>query len=40
MFIKQKLAKALEQAAKDAQREEVLAPTALPEVVIERPQNP
>jgi len=40
MFIKQKLAKALEQAAKDAQREEVLAPAALPEVVIERPQNP
>ena len=40
MFIKQKLARALEQAAKDAQQEEMLAPAALPEVVIERPQNP
>jgi len=40
MFIKHKLAKVLEQAAKEAQQEGVLAATALPEIVIERPQNP
>jgi arginyl-tRNA synthetase len=40
MFIKHKLAKALEQAAREAQQEGVLVATALPEVVIERPQNP
>ncbi len=40
MFIKHKLAKVLEQAARDAQQEGVLAATALPEIVIERPQNP
>jgi arginyl-tRNA synthetase len=40
MFIKHRLAKALEQAARDAQHEGLLAATALPEIVIERPQNP
>jgi len=40
MFIKHKLAKVLEQAARNAQQEGLLAATALPEVVIERPQNP
>jgi arginyl-tRNA synthetase len=40
MFIKHKLAKVLEQAARKAQQEGVLAATALPEIVIERPQNP
>jgi len=40
MFIKHKLAKVLEQAAREAQQEGVLAATALPEIVIERPQNP
>ena len=40
MFIKHKLAKVLEQAAKEAQQEGVLAATALPDIVIERPQNP
>jgi len=40
MFIKHRLAKALEQATRDAQREGLLAVTALPEIVIERPQNP
>jgi len=40
MFIKHRLAKALEQAVRDAQQEGLLAATALPEIVIERPQNP
>jgi arginyl-tRNA synthetase len=40
MFIKHKLAKVLEQAARAAQQEGVLAATALPEIVVERPQNP
>jgi len=40
MFIKHKLAKVLEQAARKAQQEGVLATTTLPEIVIERPQNP
>ena len=40
MFIKHKLAKVLEQAAREAQQEGVLAATALPEIVVERPQNP
>ena len=40
MFIKHKLIEALQQAARDAQREGVLTGAALPEVVIERPQNP
>jgi arginyl-tRNA synthetase len=40
MVIKHKLAKALEQAAKEAQKEGLLAAAALPEILIERPQNP
>jgi len=40
MLIKHKLAKALEQAVKSAQQEGVLSVTALPEVIVERPQNP
>ncbi len=40
MIIRHKLAKVLEQAAKEAQQEGVLAATALPEIVVERPQNP
>jgi arginyl-tRNA synthetase len=40
MIIKHKLAKVLEQAARDAQQEGLLAATALPEIVVERPQNP
>ncbi len=40
MYIKHKLIGALQQAASAAQRDEVLAAAALPEVVIERPQNP
>jgi arginyl-tRNA synthetase len=40
MFIKHKLAKVLEQAVREAQQKGLLAATALPEVVIERPQNP
>jgi arginyl-tRNA synthetase len=39
MFIKRKLAKALEQAVTKAQKEGVLAVTTLPEVIVERPQN-
>jgi arginyl-tRNA synthetase len=40
MFIKRKLAEALERAVTQAQREGVLASTTLPEVIVERPQNP
>jgi arginyl-tRNA synthetase len=40
MFIKHKLIKALEQATREAQKEGLLAATSLPEIVIERPQNP
>jgi arginyl-tRNA synthetase len=40
MFIKHKLIDVLEQAAREAQQNGVLAATSLPEVVIERPQNP
>ncbi|HEX7363847.1 MAG TPA: arginine--tRNA ligase [Dehalococcoidia bacterium] len=40
MYIKHKLIEALQQAASAAQRDEVIAAAALPEVVIERPQNP
>jgi len=40
MVIKHKLAKALEQAVASAQQEGVLSVTALPEVIVERPQNP
>jgi arginyl-tRNA synthetase len=40
MIIKHKLAKVLEQAAREAQQEGLLAATALPEIVVERPQNP
>jgi arginyl-tRNA synthetase len=40
MFIKHKLIDILEQAAREAQQNGVLAATSLPEVVIERPQNP
>jgi len=40
MFIKHRLVKALEDAAKAAQQDDLLAATALPEIVIERPQNP
>jgi arginyl-tRNA synthetase len=40
MFIKHKLVKVLEQAVREAQKEGVLVVTALPEIVIERPQNP
>ena len=40
MFIKHKLAKVLEQAAREAQQEGFLAAAALPEIVVERPQNP
>ena len=39
-MIKHKLAKALEQAVTDAQREGQLAAATLPEVIIERPQKP
>src|SRR4030042_496657 len=39
-MIKHKLAKALEQAVTDAQREGLLAAATLPEVIIERPQKP
>jgi len=38
--MKHKLAKALEQAARKAQQEGLLAATALPEIIVERPQNP
>ncbi len=40
MVIKRKLAEALEQAVTQAQQEGVLAVTTLPEVIVERPQNP
>ena len=40
MVIKHKLAKALKQAVTQAQQEGVLAVTTLPEVIVERPQNP
>ncbi len=40
MVIKHKLAKALEQAVAQAQREGMLAAAALPEIILERPQNP
>jgi arginyl-tRNA synthetase len=40
MMIKHKLAKALEQAVTRAQREGLLAVTTLPEIIVERPQNP
>jgi arginyl-tRNA synthetase len=40
MVIKHKLAKALKQAVIQAQQEGVLAVTTLPEVIVERPQNP
>jgi arginyl-tRNA synthetase len=40
MFIKHKLIDVLEQATREAQQDGVLAETSLPEVVIERPQNP
>ena len=39
MFIKHKLAEALEQAVTQAQQEGELAVTTLPEVIVERPQN-
>jgi arginyl-tRNA synthetase len=39
MFIKRKLAKALEKAVKRAQQGGVFAATTLPEVIVERPQN-
>jgi arginyl-tRNA synthetase len=38
--MKHKLAKALEQAARKAQQEGLLAATVLPEIIVERPQNP
>jgi len=40
MRIKRKLAEVLEQAVTQAQQEGVLAVTTLPEVIVERPQNP
>jgi arginyl-tRNA synthetase len=40
MVIKHKLAKVLAQATREAQQEGSLAATALPEIVVERPQNP
>jgi arginyl-tRNA synthetase len=40
MLIKHKLAKVLEQAVASAQQKGVLSVTALPEVIVERPQNP
>jgi arginyl-tRNA synthetase len=40
MVMKHKLAKALEQAARKAQQEGLLAASALPEIIVERPQNP
>ena len=40
MFIKYKLAEALKQAVADAQRDGSLATTTLPDVILERPQNP
>ncbi len=40
MVIKHKLAEVLEQAVTQAQQQGLLAVTALPEVIIERPQNP
>ncbi|MBM3142327.1 MAG: arginine--tRNA ligase [Chloroflexi bacterium] len=40
MVIKHKLVKVLEQAVIQAQQEGVLAVTTLPEVIVERPQNP
>ncbi|MCX6008913.1 MAG: arginine--tRNA ligase [Chloroflexi bacterium] len=40
MVIKRKLTEALEQAVTQAQQEGVLAVTTLPEVIVERPQNP
>jgi arginyl-tRNA synthetase len=40
MVIKHKLAKALEQAVTEAQQEGQLAVTTLPEIMVERPQNP
>jgi len=40
MVLKQKLAKALEQAATQAQQQGALAFTTLPEVIVEYPQNP
>jgi arginyl-tRNA synthetase len=39
MFIKRKLAKALEQAVTKAQKEGELVVTTLPDVIVERPQN-
>jgi arginyl-tRNA synthetase len=39
MFIKRKLAEALEQAVTQAQKKGELVVTALPEVIVERPQN-
>jgi arginyl-tRNA synthetase len=38
--MKHKLAKALEQAARKAQQDGLLAATGLPEIIVERPQNP
>jgi arginyl-tRNA synthetase len=40
MIIKRKLAEALKQAVTQAQQQGLLAVTALPEVIVERPQNP
>lgn len=40
MIIKHKLAKALQQAVTEAQQQGLLATATLPEVIIERPQNP
>src|SRR4030042_1367084 len=40
MVIKHKLAKALEQAVKEAQQEGQLAVTTLPGIMVERTQNP
>jgi arginyl-tRNA synthetase len=40
MYIKHRLIEVLEQAARSAQQAGLLASTALPDIVIERPQNP
>ncbi len=40
MIIKHKLAKALQQAVTEAQQQGLLITTTLPEVILERPQNP
>ena len=40
IMLKQELARCLQQAVAEAQRKGALAPAALPEVVIEHPQNP